>query len=188
MKEIRQINNNIEIENRHISGYAAVFNSPSVPEIGWIETICDGAITDETIKSSDIFAKFNHDDNKILARSKNGEGSLTLTLDEHGLKYEFDAPNTALGDELLEYLKRGEITSSSFCFSISKEPNAEEWYKEDDQIYRKIYKIEKLYDVSPVFQPAYEDTTCSKRFIEIKNKVKDIENEMEIEKLKISLL
>ena len=162
MKEKRQ-SENFSYEGRHVTGYALVFDTPS-ENLGWIETIKRGAVTQETILESDVLAKFNHDDSKVLARSKFGEGSLKLTLDDIGLKYEFDAPNTSLGDELLEYLKRGDITNSSFCFTISKEPNSEKWYKKDGIVYRDIYKIDKLFDVSPVFIPAYEATTCDKRF------------------------
>ena len=68
-----------------------------------------------------------------------------------------------MGDELLEHLRRGDITSSSFAFTVSSEPNSERWYKENGILYREIYKIDRLYDVSPVWNPAYEATTCSAR-------------------------
>lgn len=186
--ETRKINCEYNIDNRTVEGYATVFNSPS-ENMGFIEIIHQGAITDDTIKNSDVFAKFNHDDNKILARSKNGNGSLLLEVDEVGLRYMFEAPNTSLGDELLEYLQRGDITSSSFAFAVDKnDKDAEKWYKKDNVIYRDIYKIAKLYDVSPVFQPAYEATTCCKRFNDIKELSAEIDNIMseyieEIEKL-----
>lgn len=187
IKETRQLNEQIESNDRTVSGYAVVFDSPS-KNIGWIETIKRGAITEETIAQSDVLAKFNHDDGKVLARSKNGNGSLKLELDEHGLKYSFEAPNTALGDELLEYLKRGDINASSFCFTVSRDEDAEKWWKEDDMIYRSINKIDRLYDISPVFQPAYEETTCMKRFAEIENNSKLIDNQMDILKEEIYLL
>lgn len=187
IKETRQLNEQIESNDRTVSGYAVVFDSPS-KNIGWIETIKRGAITEETIAQSDVLAKFNHDDGKVLARSKNGNGSLKLELDEHGLKYSFEAPNTALGDELLEYLKRGDINASSFCFTVSRDEDAEKWWKEDDMIYRSINKIDRLYDISPVFQPAYEETTCMKRFAEIENNSKLIDNQMDILKEEIYLM
>lgn len=187
MKETRQSNENIELNERKVSGYAVVFDSPST-DIGWIETIATGAITEETIRNSDVLAKFNHDDGKVLARCKNGVGSLKLELDEHGLKYSFDAPRTALGDELLEYLNRGDITSSSFCFIIGQESGADEWTKEDGVIYRKINRIERLYDISPVWNPAYEETTCAKRFKEVENQSKEIDVKMDILKAEIDFI
>lgn len=187
VKEVRQLSATIESSDRKVSGYAVVFDSPST-NIGWIETIQRGAITEETIEKSDILAKFNHDDSKVLARCKNGTGSLTLELDEKGLRYSFDSPKTALGDELLEYLNRGDITASSFCFTVSREDGAEEWRKEDGQIYRTIKKIDRLFDISPVFQPAYEETSCTKRFAEVETLSKEIDNKMNVLKCEIELL
>lgn len=178
--ELRQIDANFKTsEDRTVEGYATVFESPS-QYIGWVETIHRGAITEETIKESDVLAKFNHNDEKVLARSNKGNGSLLLEIDDNGLRYMFESPKTALGDELLEYLHRGDITQSSFAFTVSKEENAERWYKKDGMIYRDIYKIDKLYDVSPVFQPAYEATSCSARFADVKAKSDEIDNKMNL--------
>ena len=185
--EKRQINSEFKTDNRTVEGYATVFNSPS-ENMGFIEVIHRGAITEDTIKASDVLAKFNHSDDKVLARSKKGEGSLLLEVDEKGLRYMFDSPNTALGDELLEYLKRGDITSSSFAFTVPKTEGAERWYKKDGIIYRDIYQIDRLYDVSPVFQPAYEATTCSKRFNEISKQVEEIDQIMNLYQKEIEVL
>ena len=77
-----------------------------------------------------------------------------------GLYYRFDAPNTNLGDELLEHLNRGEIDSSSFAFTVKRD----EWKKGDDgKHYRTILEIDQLFDVSPVFSPAYSEASCQKR-------------------------
>lgn len=166
-------------ETRTVSGYAVVFNSDS-ENIGFIERIHPNAITEETINNSDVLAKFNHDDSKVLARSNKGKGSLKLTVDTRGVAYEFESPKTALGDELLEYLTRGDITASSFAFTIPKEDGAEKWSKRDGRIYRDIYKIDRLYDISPVFQPAYSETTCSKRFQEVQNLSDEIDAKMDL--------
>ena len=163
--EIRNITNEIrraDQESRKVEGLAVVFNSES-RDMGFIETIDKNAITEETIRNSDIFATLDHDKSRgILARSRYGEGTLKLELKDDGLHYSFDAPNSPLGDELLEYLTRGEITTSSFAFVVDKE-NGDEWYRQDGKIHRNIKKIYRLYDVSPVFEPAYLDTDCSKR-------------------------
>lgn len=152
--------------SRTVYGYAVVFDSPS-QDMGFIETIKRGAITQELVDACDIFAKFNHDDDKILARSNKGEGSLKLTVDEKGLRYEFEAPNTDLGDELLEYIKRGDISQSSFAFAIDPDAkDAQKWEKRDGKIYRTISKIGYLYDVSPVWTPAYLATSVDKRDLE----------------------
>ena len=186
-QEIRQISNNITNTDRSVEGYAVVFESQS-ENLGFYEVIHRGAITEDTIKESDVFCKFNHSDEKILARSKYGEGSLSLEVDDKGVKYRFEAPNTALGDELLEYLNRGDLASSSFAFTVSKEEGSERWHKANGVIYRDIYKIDKLYDVSPVFQPAYEATSCSARYKEIKATSDEIDNKMNLFKEEIEKL
>ena len=179
-KELRQIaQSDFQLEDRHVEGYAVVFDSES-EDIGWTEIIHRGAITDETIQKSDVLAKLNHNDEKILARSKKGKGSLSLEVDERGVKYSFDAPKTALGDELLEYLKRGDISSSSFAFTMSKEEGAEKWEKRNGKIYRHIYKIDRLWDVSPVWTPAYSETSCSARYEEVKATSEEIDNKMNL--------
>ena len=71
-------------ESRTIQGYAVVFDSES-EDIGWIEIIHKGAITQELVDNCDVFAKFNHNDDKILARSNHGKGSLKLTVDDKGV-------------------------------------------------------------------------------------------------------
>ena len=145
--------------SRTVSGYGSVFNSQS-EDLGFIETIDPKAITDETIKRSDVFATLNHDNDKILARCKYGSGSLELKCDDKGLYYRFDAPNTDLGDELLEHLNRGEIDSSSFAFTVKRD----EWTTGDDgKTYRRILEIDQVFDISPVYCPAYPEAICQKR-------------------------
>lgn len=180
--EIR--NNGIVIErsyddSRHVEGYAVVFESQS-EDLGFFETIDRGAITQELVDNSDVFALLNHDDEKVLARSKNGVGSLKLTVDERGLKYEFDAAETQLGNDLLEYLKRGEINTSSFAFALDyNDPEAETWTRKNGANYRTIHKIAYLHDVSPVWNAAYSATSVSQRSID---KCKELEEKEQEEK------
>ena len=157
MKEIRLGDNaNTSNDNRHIEGYAIVFNSLSNDLGGFREIIEQGAITDELIKNSDILCLMNHDIKRgVLARSYQGRGSLKLDIDEHGLHYSFDAPNTDLGDEVLEGIRRGDISKCSFAF-VCGEDN---WTKDENGEYiRRVKKIKNLYDVSLVYHPAYEET------------------------------
>lgn len=165
MKEKRYINEirSVEGENnsRHIVGYALLFNVRSVQLGDFTEVIMPEALNDEILKRSDVLALLNHDISRgVLARSRNGEGSLTLTIDEKGLRYEFDAPNTALGDELVEGIKRGDIRNSSFSFLVKKD----EWQQTEEGGYlRIIHEFDQLFDISPVYQAAYDETSVDCR-------------------------
>lgn len=166
-KEIRNISNQIRRveDSRTVEGVAIVFNNDSV-DMGFIEQIDPTAIDNDTIKNSDVFAYLDHNENRgVLARCRYGKGSLTLWLENDGLHYRFDAPMTQLGDELLSYLSRGEITASSFAFTIAED--GETWTRGDNgELRRRITKIDRLFDVSPVFTPAYETTSVAKRKVE----------------------
>lgn len=164
--EYRSAEINVSNESRYVEGYALKFNSESV-DMGFKEVILPTAIDLDTIKKSDVFALIDHDKNKgVLARSRYGEGTLNLEVREDGLFYSFEAPNTNFGDELLSYLRRGEITQSSFGFVVDTN-GGDEWERRaDGTLFRTIKKIYVLTDVSPVFQPAYEATTVTNRKLE----------------------
>ena len=179
--EVRAIRSTpvVNPDSRTVEGYAVVFNSQS-EDLGFYETINPSAITEEVLMRSDVFCLFNHDLDKVLARSKYGTGSLQLQLDEQGLKYTFTAPNTDLGDELLEYLRRGDIDSSSFAFTVSTDEGSEVWTTgTDGRQYREILKIDELHDVSPVWNPAYSSTSVSQRTLDKLNQLREMQDEKE---------
>ena len=163
--EIRSFNIELrdEPESRHIEGYGSVFNERSLDLGGFVEMIAPGAF-DGVIERSDVKCYLDHNPEKgILARSRNGKGSLSLVIDEKGLQYSFDAPHTNLGDEVVEGLKRGDYSQSSFAFTVDDEV----WTKEADGTYlRTITKIGGLYDVSIVANPAYEGTSVALRSLD----------------------
>jgi phage head maturation protease len=76
------------------------------------------------------------------------------------MEYEFEAPNTSLGNDLLEMVKRGDVYQSSFAFTVEKESWQE---REGSKPKRIIRSIKKVYDVSPVTYPANPDTMVAKR-------------------------
>lgn len=145
-----QLTGDIE-EKRTVEGYALLFDTPS-DGLSFEEVIERGAL-DGVVAKSDVFAVLNHDQSRgILARSKEGAGSLHLSVDDKGLKYRFEAPKTALGEELLENLRRGEIDQSSFCFDVESDT----WEKKDNGTWKRtVHKIGNLYDVAPVYNAAY---------------------------------
>lgn len=147
-------------ESRKVEGYALLFDTSS-DGLGFEEVIEHGALAG-VIEKSDVYALLNHSFQRgILARDKYGKGpSLELTVDNRGLMYRFEAPKTALGDELLENLRRGEINESSFAFDV----DSDTWEKKDDGTWKRtIHKFGQLYDVSPVYAGAYSKTSVYMR-------------------------
>lgn len=177
-KEIRGVSYRatFDEESRRVEGYALLFNVDSCPMWGgeMIERIAPTAL-DGVLEKSDVLCLMNHDERRgVLARYRMGEGSLKLEIDEKGLRYSFDAPSTALGDELIESLRRGDISESSFAFTV-QDVN---WDKKEDGTYiRTILKFERLYDVSPVYYPAYEDTSVALRSLNDKKEAEQQELE-----------
>ncbi|MEL6970496.1 MAG: HK97 family phage prohead protease [Bacteroidota bacterium] len=145
--------------SRTIEGYAAIYGSESVELWGFNEIIEPGAFDEADL--SDVRALFNHDPNQILARSKSG--TLELVLDEKGLKYRFDAPESPVGDHVLTMVRRGDISESSFCFVIVEDS----WEDRGDELpLRHLRKIGVVHDIAPVTYPAYEKTSATARSLE----------------------
>ena len=153
-KETRNFNVSLDSDSRILSGYAAVFNSESKDLGGFTEMISPTAF-EGVIERSDVFAVLDHDRNKVLARSKMGKGSLELNIDEKGLQFRFESPNTTLGNDVLSMVKRGDLTDASFCFTVEDES----WQKREDGSYlRTINKIGDLFDVAICYNGAYPES------------------------------
>lgn len=168
-KEIRSLRRAPEgnAESRTIVGYAIVFDSESRILCDWggefVETIERTAVTQELIDNADVKCLFNHNREALLARSNQGKGTLKLTIDEVGLRYEFEAPATIDGDKVLELVRRGDIVGSSFAFSCSGEDACRYYEDADGMLHRVVSRITGLYDVSPVIDPAYTETSVEAR-------------------------
>jgi HK97 family phage prohead protease len=153
-------------ESRGIEGYGVVFNSWSEDLGGFREIIKPEAVTD-VFERSDVFALLNHSFEKgVLARNNRGKGTLSLQVNDRGVKYSFTAPKYGLGDEVLEGVERGDIRASSFAFTVARGGEHIEKNKDDGVWERTITQFDKIYDVSCVYTPAYTDTTVAKRNLE----------------------
>ena len=158
--EIRTVGN-----SRVVEGYGIVFNQESRDLGGFTEVILPEAV-DGVLERSDILCLLNHNlDRGVLARCTNGSGSMTLTKDSKGVKYRFIAPNSSLGDELVEGIKRGDIRTSSFSFTVEPKDTTFE-RRADGSRLRTIRKFSGLYDMSPVYREAYSTTTVTLRSLE----------------------
>ena len=162
---------------RHISGKAISFDTQS-NDIGFIEILHRGCISQELIDSSNIVFLYNHDYNQVIARANKGKGTLNIDLRDDGVYFDLEVPNTTMGNDLLENIRLGNITQCSFGFNYANEEGAYKDEKIDDVWYRNVYKIGKLYDLSAVTYPAYDDTYVNARMQErskMEDKLKETE-------------
>lgn len=143
-------------EDLYIEGYFSVFNSVYEMYQGYTESV-DPHAFDETL-GDDIRALINHDSGLVLGRTK--AGTLELRVDDHGLWGRIKVnPNDQDAVNLYERVKRGDVDQCSFGFSI-EEQNVE--WGEDDSVHVTLMKV-RLFEVSVVTFPAYEDTSVEAR-------------------------
>ena len=162
---------------RHISGKAISFDTQS-NDIGFIEILHRGCISQELIDSSNIVFLYNHDYNQVIARANKGKGTLNIDLRDDGVYFDLEVPNTTMGNDLLENIRLGNITQCSFGFNYANEEGAYKDEKIGDVWYRNVYKIGELYDLSAVTYPAYDDTYVNARMQErskMEDKLKETE-------------
>ena len=134
-----------------VSGYAAVFDD--ITDIGYFkERIARGAF--EGVMQDDVRLLINHT-GVPLARTTNG--TLDLEVDDTGLRYTARLADTTEGRDLYKLIKRGDISQSSFAFTIADE----DWDRKANL--RTITRMGALLDVSPVTYPAYPTTTVAAR-------------------------
>ncbi|MDI9604846.1 MAG: HK97 family phage prohead protease [Bacteroidota bacterium] len=163
MKEVRSFEGDAapRIEGRKVSGYAIVFNQRSEVLLdggkSFRELILPTAVTMEFLNTQDIFMVLEHERTRLLARSTNGQGSLSYKVTPTGVMYEFEAPNTSEGDYAVEMLRRGDLRASSFAFAAG----GERW--EDGGRLRVITSFKRISDFSIVSRPAYPQTTSQVR-------------------------
>jgi HK97 family phage prohead protease len=150
-----------------IVGYGAVFNSESRNLGGFVETVHPSAFDDVLSTNPDVLGLYNHDKNKLLARSSNG--SLKLTVDPYGLRYEMSLPATRDAEDVATMVKERLVTGSSFAFAVRKN-GGDVWSTDERGIRRReIRSIGLLEDVGPVVRPAYDASSVvvSRRAIEM---------------------
>lgn len=136
-------------------GYAAVFGVTTTISDWFDETVDPNAFT-KTLREADVLGLWQHDAHQVLGRSS--ADTLRLEVDETGLRYEIDLPETQLGRDTAVLLRRGDIRSSSFAFR----PIRDRWLFEDDRDLRILEEV-ALVDVSIVTHPAYPDAEAGLR-------------------------
>lgn len=153
-REREQRTNHMAIEVREgadgmtFEGYAAVFNSASEP-LPFIEKIERGAFQRSLKSRNDIKLLWNHDTSHVLGSTR--AKTLTLVEDDRGLKVRGILPNTSAGRDAAELLKRGDVDSMSFGFTVIKDT----WNSDGTE---RTLKAVRLHEVSIVAFPAYSGT------------------------------
>ena len=165
--ETRRIQiNNFELregptgDGMSFTGYAAVFNSDSEP-LPFIERITPGAFKKSLKSRMPIKMYMNHDSSMLLASTRSK--TLRLQEDSKGLLVEADLPDTTVGRDLSVLMKRGDVDSMSFGFSVPS--GGDKW--SDDGMSRELRQV-RLHEVSVVTGfPAYTATSASVRSLDI---------------------
>lgn len=183
-------------ESREIEGYALKFGVRSQMLSEWrcvfYEVLEPGCVSEEMLDSQDIKLTMFHDRQLILARSKEGEGTLHYEVDETGVKFRAEMPKTADGDKALELIKRGDISGCSFLYSTDEDDseNAVSYEKTDEEfegcpVYiRHVKRIDHVYDFTVTPDPAYEQTEVTRRELEVAGVITTVDAEKKREALK----
>jgi hypothetical protein len=140
-----------------ITGYAAVYDRLSLELPGnFREKIMPGAFDKVLARQrgkQDVVAVFNHDNNIVLGRTSSG--TLELSSDAKGLRYEVTPPATR--SDIVELIARRDVRGSSFAFTVGTGGDA--WSSDDKGSIRSVREVSGLFDVGPVVNPAYPDSS-----------------------------
>lgn len=152
---------NIAIENFSavddsyiVEGYATTFDVPYDFMPGYKECIRKSAL--EGADMSDVIFQFDHN-GMVMARLRNN--TLSLFIDDHGLKVSADLKGSQQGRELYEAIKNGLVDRMSWAFRVAEDG----WEFDKENRISYITKVEKVYDVSAVSIPANDDTEINAR-------------------------
>lgn len=146
---------------RYVSGYAVVFEQYSSPFWDEIVEIISRTAFDNT-DMSDVVMVVDHSRQvgDVLARSKNGEGSLEISIDDIGVKFRFAVPDTSVGRDVVALIERGDITECSFAFWVRKDSWSYDMMVEGKRYdVRRIEDVARLADLSIVVNGQYPQTS-----------------------------
>ena len=146
-------------ESNTIEGYALNWNEYDMGS--FMERIDVNALGE--LKDYDVHALYNHDYDRVLARSKYGEGTLALEQDQEGLKFRFDLPDTSTGNEVRTLVGRGDVDQASWAFTVKQE----RWENvRSEKPTRVIEEIGEMYDISLTPRGANPTTSVALRSLE----------------------
>ena len=162
-------------DSRTIEGYVLKFGVRSVLLHDWwnpyYEILEPGCVTREMLDKCNIPLTMFHDRELVIARSKNGKGTLSYTVDGLGTQFNADVARTADGDKALELVRRGDLDGCSFVYStdemdpeaVTYEASGEKDADGNDILLRHVWRIDSITDFTLTGNAAYEQTECVAR-------------------------
>lgn len=157
-----------------VKGHAAVWDKPAwigPPKYGFSERFEAGAFKESINGGADVRYLFNHDPNAILARTKSG--TLRLREDGSGLSVDADLAPTTLGRDLAILLERGDVNQMSVGMQVLDDAWEEIDGADGNRYEQRTIKRAKLFDVSAVTYPAYEETDAGLRDADLARELRD---------------
>ena len=158
-KETRSLPLPSDGENRNVSGFAANFLEY---DLGSFRERIERSAFDN-LDNYDIHALYNHDYGQVLARRNKGKGTLDLQVNDEGLYFAFELPDTATGNEVRTLVGRGDVDQASWAFTVKKE----EWLDvRSDKPLRVIKEVGEIFDISLTPRGANPTTSAALRSLE----------------------
>lgn len=189
--EVRVVRHDGDIELRALdggagavlTGYAAVYDSPSEDFGGFRERIDRQAFTRTLSHGGDVPVTFNHNLDNLLGRTSSGTAK--VWSDERGVRYEVELPDTPVGQTVRALAQRGDLFGGSFSFVVTK--GGYRWERDETGKRMRVLTDVKLLELGPVTTPAYSDTTVALRSLadalvedEETEEVSDVEEAVEV--------
>ncbi|MEC3575840.1 HK97 family phage prohead protease, partial [Bacillus thuringiensis] len=184
--EVREVN---EDEGKRTISGSIKYNNESAEMRDWwgdifVEEIAEGAF-DESLKIRDVVGLWSHDTSQVLGNTKSK--TLRIENDKKELRFELDIPNTTVGNDAWELIKRGDVDGVSFGMKVTKDKWSSE-ERENGKIYKRSILNAELYEISPVAFPAYPTNEVSVRSLDdFKAGEKRVADEFRKRKLEIEL-
>lgn len=150
--------------SRTIRGYGVVFNRES-------QTLNAGGrrfkevVRPESAQGVDLSAVLsmhNHNSSRLLGNTRSG--TMRVGVDEVGIWYEVDLPESPTGEDVLQSVARGDTQDSSFQFTLTDK--GDKWEMRNGILYRDILQFAGIFEMGPVSEGAYPDTTVAQRNME----------------------
>jgi len=162
---------------RTIRGYGIVFNKESV-DLRAGGRVFREVIRPEAVRNvdfSNLLSMHNHRSERLLGAT--ASGTMRTGVDSTGVWYEVDLPNAPTGDDVLESVRRGDTPGSSFQFDIRSD--GDKWSMREGKAFREVTQFNGVYEMGPVSEPAYPDTSISARSMEALEALETVPEDIE---------